>query len=84
MDVYKGGLTQPGKVTYPNAVAEGEVKEVYGGEGAVAAHNGSPAAESGYTTKDFLNDKGYDTGSMEVGRPSNMKTVNPDDISNQA
>lgn len=82
--VYEGGLTDPGKVTFPKSDSEGETEESYGGELGIKTTKGGPATNDGGETKDFLNDASYRAKDMEVGRPSSEKVVNPDDLSNNA
>lgn len=84
MSVYEGGLPTDTTKLFPKVDLEGEFTGTYGGEKAMSATKGGPAVNGGYTTKDFLDDSSYQPSEMEVGRPSAMKVVNPDDISHKS
>jgi hypothetical protein len=80
-DVYQGGLPGDGTRLFPKADMAGEGSAVPESTvSGVKTTNGGPAMSGGSTTKDFLDDKGYGTGSMDVDNDPSMKVVNPDDI----
>ena len=83
--MYPGGLpASAGKNLHPGFAGEGEFGGVHGGEGALKAKSGGPVQSGGQTTRDFLNDKGYGTGGLDIRSDGSaqMKVVNPDDIKN--
>lgn len=80
MDVYEGGLPTDGTKLWPKTKSEAEGTLTNDKPGVISTTKGSAPVSNGTMTKDFLDDKGYGTGSMSVDNEPSLKVVNPDDI----